>query len=152
MALLVVEPVALEFARTASQRDSPGLSAWAWTQMDTELGLETASKTNEGQVDNGGYRMEAIYSKSDKDKRTNFINLKFKLIFLSRINRATKLFLVFVKHRNMNSEDTMYIIISLPNILWVHFSSFITLTPKYLVKCSKLAAGVCCYLLAETTG
>ena len=49
--------------------------------MDTELGLKTTSKTNRGQVDNGGYGMEVIYSDSNQDKRANFINVEFKLMF-----------------------------------------------------------------------
>ena len=76
MAQLATEPVALEFvmsqwkSRQAMWKPNSTVFfslTWEWTQLDAELGLNTASKTDGSHFDNRRYTTEVIYSGSDRD-------------------------------------------------------------------------------------
>ena len=50
----------------ATHSNGFGRLTWEWTQLDTERGLSTASKTDGGQFVGRGYGAEVIYSGSDQ--------------------------------------------------------------------------------------
>ena len=137
MAQLTVKPVTQEFAWTETLDDcgshrghwsSAKLSfaAWEWIQLDTRLGLNTATETEGCQFEDRGCRTEVINSCSDQDIGPGGNKTQQAGIGAQCDGRALG--------ETWNQKRCMVVFFclvrKLQDTLWVYFHWFITLKSK----------------------